>query len=413
MRKIGNFLVLITFLAAIGLTGCSSGGGADAKDNTVAATVNGRNVMLGEVERGVSQQTGGKQSQLSQLELAQARLQVLGNLIQREVLFQRAEREKLLPTEDEITGVINQQKTQSGMTSEDFDKGLKEQNITMETLREEARKDLAITKLQDKYSGKISISDKEVEDFYTNNRQQFVNARGVALAMIMVDPADNSSQGIQNDAKSDAEAKLKIDNIYQQLQGKADFATVARAKSEDINTLARGGDVGFASEDDLKNNGFPPELVSNMFGPMQVGDYTQPVKFNSGKWYIFKLAEKRLQTENLTLESPGVRQQITQGLIKQRKQILDAALLEVAINEAKIVNNLAASMLNNPGNLGLRPAAQGTSPAPASGSQAPASQQTASPATSISPTSAKTGPSPSAKNGGSTSGPKPGSSPKS
>ena len=231
--------------------------------------------------------------------------------------------------------------------------------------------------------------------------------------MIMVDPADNSSQGIQNDAKSDAEAKLKIDNIYQQLQGKADFATVARAKSEDINTLARGGDVGFASEDDLKNNGFPPELVSNMFGPMQVGDYTQPVKFNSGKWYIFKLAEKRLQTENLTLESPGVRQQITQGLIKQRKQILDAALLEVAINEAKIVNNLAASMLNNPGNLGLRPAAQGTSPAPASGSQAPASQQTASPATSISPTSAKTGPSPSAKNGGSTSGPKPGSSPKS
>ena len=413
MRKIGNVLVLITLLAAVALTGCSSGGGADAKDNTVAATVNGRNVMLGEVERGVSQQTGGKQSQLSQLELAQARLQVLGNLIQREVLFQRAEREKLLPTEDEITGVINQQKTQSGMTSEDFDKGLKEQNITMETLREEARKDLAITKLQDKYSGKISISDKEVEDFYTNNRQQFVNARGVALAMIMVDPADNSSQGIQNDAKSDAEAKLKIDNIYQQLQGKADFATVARAKSEDINTLARGGDVGFASEDDLKNNGFPPELVSNMFGAMQVGDYTQPVKFNSGKWYIFKLAEKRLQTENLTLESPGVRQQITQGLIKQRKQILDAALLEVAINEAKIVNNLAASMLNNPGNLGLRPAAQGTSPAPASSSQTAAPQQTASPATSISPTSATTGPSPSAKNGGSTSGPKPGSSPKS
>lgn len=413
MRKIANVLVLITFLAAIALTGCSSGGGADAKDNTVAATVNGRNVMLGEVERGISQQTGGKQSQLSQLELAQARLQVLGNLIQREVLFQRAEREKLLPTEDEITGVINQQKTQSGMTSEDFDKGLKEQNITMETLREEARKDLAITKLQDKYSGKISISDKEVEDFYNNNRQQFVNARGVALAMIMVDPADNSSQGIQNDAKSDAEAKLKIDNIYQQLQGKADFATVARAKSEDINTLARGGDVGFASEEDLKNNGFPADLVARMFGPMQVGDYTQPVKFNSGKWYIFKLAEKRLQTENLTLESPGVRQQITQGLIKQRKQILDAALLEVAINEAKIVNNLAASMLNNPGNLGLRPAAQGTMPASASSSQTPAPQQTVSPATSISPTSAKPGASPSGKIGGATSGVKPGNSPKS
>src|SRR6266496_6563709 len=326
----------------------------------VAATVNGRNIMLADVERGISQQSGGKQSQLSQLELAQARLQMLGNLIQRDVLFQRAEREKLLPTEDQIDGVINQQKQQSGMTSEDFEKSLKQQNLTMEGLREEARKDLAIASLQDKYSGKISISDKEVEDFYNNNRQRFVNARGVALAMIVADPADNSGQGITpNDAKNDAEAKLKIDNVYQQLKSGADFATVARAKSEDPNSLTRGGDIGFASEDDLKQNGFPPELVARFFGPMQVGDLTEPIRFNSGKWYIFKLEEKRLQTENLTLESPGVRQQITQALIKQRSDILNAALVEVAMNEAKIVNNLASTMINNPGSLGLRPAAPG------------------------------------------------------
>jgi hypothetical protein len=113
------------------------------------------------------------------------------------------------------------------------------------------------------------------------------------------------------------------------------------------------------------------------------------------------------------MESPGVRQQITQGLIKQRKQILDAALLEVAMNEAKIVNNLAANMLNNPGNLGLRPAAQGTSPGPSSSSQTPAQQQTAGPAASVSPANAKPGFSPSsAKSGGSTPGAKPGSSPK-
>jgi peptidyl-prolyl cis-trans isomerase SurA len=386
VRKLVKILVLTVSLGmlGLGLSGCASGGGADAKDNTIAATVNGRNIMLKEVERALNQQAGPRITQLSPLELAQARLQVLGNLIQREVLFQRAEREKLLPTEDEIDGVINQQKTQSGMTSEDFEKGLREQNLSMETLREEARKDLAINKLQDKYSGKVSISDKEVEDFYNNNRQQFVNARGVALAMIMVDPADNSGQGITDDAKNEADAKLKIDNVYQRLQGKADFATVARAKSEDINTLVRGGDVGFATEDDLKNNSFPPELVARFFGPMQVGDYTEPIRFNSGKWYIFKLAEKRLQTENLTLESPGVRQQITQGLTKSRKDILNAALLEVAINEAKINNNLAANMLNNPGNLGLRPAGSGAPSTPAA-TQTPAPQQPASSPAATSP----------------------------
>jgi peptidyl-prolyl cis-trans isomerase SurA len=381
------FTLMCLVVSGLVLNGCASGG-AEVNENTVAATVNGRKIMSSEVERTVTQQAGGDTSSLNQLQMAQARLTVLSTLIQREVLFQRAEREKVLPTEAQIDGAIATQKQNSGMTSEDFDKNLKAQNLSMETLREEARKSLAITALQDKYSGQINISDREVEEFYNINREQFKNERGVALAMIMVDPADNSDTGITDDAKNDADAKLKIDNIYQQLQGKADFATVARAKSEDINTVRRGGDVGFATELDLKNNSFPEELISSFFGSMQVGDYTQPTRFSSGKWYIFKLAEKRLTTENLTLESPGVRQQITQGLTNQRKQILNAALLEVAINEAKITNNLATNMLTNPSNLGLRPAAPG-----AAGSQ-PTQAPTATQAPASSPAGATSSPVP-------------------
>jgi parvulin-like peptidyl-prolyl isomerase len=369
VQRTAKLTITATFLVLISLVlgACSSGGGASSPDNTVAATVNGKNIMLKEVERGVSMQSEGKQAQLSPLELAQARLQVLGSLIQREVLFQRAEREKLLPTDDEITALINQQKQQSGMTDDDFLKSVTAQNMTLEGLREEARKDVAISKLQDKYSSKVTISDKEVEDFYNGNRQQFISARGVALAVIIVDPADNTGQGIisQNDTKNESEAKLKIDNIYQQLKGGADFATVARSKSEDVNSLQRGGDIGFFSEEQLKQAGFPKELIDQFMGSLQIGSFTEPKQVN-GKWYIFKLEEKRLQTENLTLESPGVRQQITQALTNQRKEILKAALLETAMNEAKIVNNLANTMLNNPGNLGLRPASPGTVASPAS-----------------------------------------------
>lgn len=381
MQRTAKLTISGTILAAIllSLGACSNAGSPDSKDSLVAATVNGKNIMSAEVERAVSAQSGGNQSQLSQLELAQARLQVLGSLIQREVLFQRAEREKVLPTEDEVTAIINQQKQASGMTDDDFQKSLKAQSMTMESLREDARKNIAITKLQDKYSSKITVNDKEVEDFYNGNRERFVSSRGVALAMVMVDPADNSAQGVQNDAKSEAEAKLKIDNISQQLKGGADFATVARAKSEDPTSVTRGGDVGFATEDDLKQNGFPPELVAKLFS-MQAGDITDPVRFNNTKWYIFKLEEKRLQTENLTLESPGVRQQITQALIKQRSDILKAALLEVALNDAKIVNNMASTMLNNPSNLGLRPASSNAVASPAASSTTPAAQSAASPA---------------------------------
>lgn len=391
MHKTARLLKTVTLLALIALatSACSSGGASDAKDSTVAATVNGKTIMLAEVERTLNQQAGGKQSQLSQLELAQARLQILGSLMQREVLYQRAEREKVLPTEDQITTLINQQKQQSGMTDDDFQKSLTEQNLTMESLRAEARKDIAIKNLQDKFSSKITVNDKEVEEFYNANRQQFVSARGAALAVVIVDPADNSGQGIQNDAKNEAEAKLKIDNVYQLLKGGADFATVARSKSEDANSLVRGGDIGFFSEDGLKQAGLPKDVIDLLMGPMQVGSFTDPKQVN-GRWYVFKLAEKRLQTENLTLESPGVRQQITQALTNQRKEILNAALLEVAMNDSRIVNNLAANMISNPSNLGLRPASPGTGASPAASTQ-----------TTATPTAAATSPAASANASGS------------
>jgi len=383
VKRFSIRLILPLIVSVIAVFGVACSSSSPTPESTVAATVNGRKIMSQEVERIIHQQSEGKESQLSSHDLAQARMQVLDQLIQREVLFQRAEQEKLLPTEDEITNAINSKKAEGGMTDEEFARQLKNQNMTMEALREEAKKDLATSKLQDKYAGKITISDREVEDFYTANKASFKNERGVRLAVIIVDPADNSAQGItQNDAKSDVAAKTKIDSIYQQLKGgTTDFATVARSQSEDAQSLLKGGDIGFFSEDGMRQAGLPKELIDLFMGPMAVGGISEPKLLNN-KWYIFKLQEKRLTTENLTLESQGVRQQITVELTKQRKDILNSALLEVAMSEAKIVNNLANDILNNPGNLGLRPAGYDPSKA-AAATATPA--PSASPAASASP----------------------------
>jgi parvulin-like peptidyl-prolyl isomerase len=382
-------ILLFAAFVAFATAACNrTGSGAPTNaDPSIAATVNGKGIALSEVDKLISQQTQGQQAQMSQLQNAQARLQVLDSLIQKEVLFQRAEKEKLLPTEDEITAFINTQIQQANMTQEQFNARLKEQNQTLESLREEARKQIAIQKLQDKTNGKVGLPlDKEVEDFYNTNKEQFVSKRGVALAGISVDPQPN--EGMQDDAKSEAEAKQKIDLIYQQLKSGADFATVARARSED-NYGPRGGDIGFATEQDLKQNGFPDDLIAQFF-KMDTGSYTAPVQMR-GSWYIFKLQGKQLQNENRTLDSPEVRSQITEALINQRKQLLNTALLEVAMNEAQIVNNLASKMLNSPDNFGLpRPAQATGSASPASSPAAtttptPPPQQQASPQPSASP----------------------------
>lgn len=386
-----SIALVASILAACNTSGNSGGGGAE---NGVAATVNGKNIMLSEVDKLLSQQAQGQQSQLTPMQLAQARMQVLTGLIQKEVLLQRAEKEKLVPTEEEITRTVNDLKAQGGMTEEQFQKRLKEQDQTLETIREEARKSVAIQKLQEKTYGTIQITDKEVDDYYANNKEMFVNRRGVQLAMIAVDPVDN---GAQDDAKSEPEAKLKIENIYQQLKSGADFATVARARSEDPSN-AKGGDIGFATEEDLKKNNFPPQLIADFFGAMQVGSYTAPTQF-SGRYYIFKLQRKQLQNENLTLESPGVREQITVALRDERRRLLDAALLEVAMNDAKIVNYLANNMLTSPVNFGAARPAQ----PPTNTNSTPAASPTATPASSP---SASATPSPAASPAGAKPTPK-------
>jgi parvulin-like peptidyl-prolyl isomerase len=373
--------------ATTGRTG-STGGATD-----VAATVNGKNIMLSEVDRLINQQFQGQQTKLSPLQLAQTRLQALDTLIQNEVLFQRAEKEGLLPKDDEINQLLTELKQQSGMTEEEFQKRLKDQGQTIEVLRDDARKSKAIEKLQNQVNAKVTVRDEEVLDYYNNNKQEFVNPRGVGIANIVVDPADS---GLQDDAKNETEAKVKIDNIYAQLKSGADFATVARARSEDAAEIrARGGDLGFATEDALKQNGFPQQIIDQFFGPMQVGSYTAPVQFPNKRWYIFKLQSKQLQNENLTFESPGVRQRITQALTDQRKSILNAALLYVAMTEAKVVNNLASDMLAKPEMMsGMRQATAGTTASPATSPAASPTasatpQATASPATAASPAPSK------------------------
>lgn len=391
-RLIKQAVLTISIVAiALALNACgSTGSGSSSTTGSggatdVAATINGKNVMLSEVDQLINQQFQGQQSKLSPLQLAQTRLQALDTLIRQEVLFQRAEKEGLTPKDDEIDRFLTDLKQRSGMTEEEFQKRLKDQGQTVEMLRDEARKSKAIEKLQDQVNAKVTVRDEEVLDYYNNNKQQFVNPRGVGLANIVVDPGEN---GLQDDAKNETEAKVKIDNIYAQLKSGADFATVARARSEDVVELrSRGGDLGFATEDALKQNGFPQQLIEQFFGGMQVGSYTPPIQFPNKRWYIFKLQSKQLQNENLTFESPGVRQQITQALTDQRKEILNAALLYVAMAEAKVTNNLAADMLAKPEVMsGMRQASSNTSATPAASPTASPAATAATPQATASPT---------------------------
>ncbi|MDI1241630.1 MAG: SurA N-terminal domain-containing protein, partial [bacterium] len=125
-KKVSLFLVLaITVLFAVACGEAGPVGGPNADLNATAATVNGKAITMEEVERAVKQQAQGQEGRLSQLELAGARLQVLQSLVEQEVMFQKAEKEQTLPTDDEVNAEYNKRMTTSGLSREQWDAKMK------------------------------------------------------------------------------------------------------------------------------------------------------------------------------------------------------------------------------------------------------------------------------------------------
>jgi parvulin-like peptidyl-prolyl isomerase len=225
VRSFNFRLVLAAYVAVIAsfLAACGGGAGTNVSTgngqvdpNATAATVNGKVIKMEDVERAVKQQAQGQDSRLSQLELASARLQVLENLIQQEVMFQKAEKEGTVPSDEDVNAEVNRQKQQSGKSADQIEKDMKDAGMTEPALHEQVKKQLAIQRLVDKITGKIEPpKDAEIEAFYNGNKEAFVKKRGVKLAAIVIDPANNGEGDTTTDEQS---AVIKANEVIKKLQ---------------------------------------------------------------------------------------------------------------------------------------------------------------------------------------------------
>jgi len=361
-RVISTFAAIS--IAAI-ITSCSgttannsSVGGGTVDPNETAAKVNGKIITMEQVDRVVKQQAQGQDDKLSPLELAGARLQVLQSLVEQEVMYQKADAEKRVPSDDEVTLELNKRKTASGKSADLIEKEMRDSGVTEAAIRELLKKELAIQRLTENITAKIEPpKDKEIEDFYNGNKEAFVKKKGVKLAAIVVDPA-NGGEG--DTTVDDQSAVLKGNEIIKQLRAGADFATLARENSEDQSRFqGQGGELGYISEEELKQ-AFPPDVAADLMNPNSaIGKITAAPMM--GKFYILKLQERSDKDEAVTLESPGIRQQVTDQLVNARKQLLFASYQAIAMNDAKIENFLAQKVVSSPNELsGARRAGSST-----------------------------------------------------
>ena len=314
-------------------------------NSEVAAKVGSHEITIKQVDSVIKEQlTGSPGAKLTGAELVSARLNVIESLIQEEALFQKAQQENLIPDDNKITQEITKRKIDAHLTEDQYQTQLKDASLTEAEYRERVSRDLAINSLTDKEKARINPpTEEEIRKAFDENKAQFVAERGVDVSVIVTDPGNNGTPG---DAVGEAAAEQKIRGVYDQLKRGTDFATLASQKSEH-NSYIRGGNLGFASEAALKQT-FPslPDLGKMLMG-MNAGEYTQPIKeSNSGAWLIFKLNNKREQSQNLGFED--VRQNIVDTLTQQRQQVLISALIMVARSQANVKNYMAERVLSSP-----------------------------------------------------------------
>lgn len=144
--------------------------------------------------------------------------------------------------------------------------------------------------------------EAEVRDYYGKMLQQLDGHDLLMPAHIFV--------RLQQQEADETRAKTRIDSIYAAIQAGTDFAEAARTCSEDQQTGARGGVIGWIGPNNLLK-----ELEDRLY-QMEVGEVSEPVKSTVG-WHILRLEGKRPLEPYDTL-APRIRQHLEARGMKDR-----------------------------------------------------------------------------------------------
>lgn len=312
---------------------------------TVAATVNGRPITYTELDRQYQRQfTNGGGDRPNDDQVLIQKLQVLSSMVDNEIMLQRAEKLSLMAVESDVDAKFNELK--APYTQEEFQRQLKARTMTADDLKAQLRRDLSVQKLLNKeITSHIAVTDQDVADFYHANKNNFNLAEPqIHMLQIVVSPRPNPDvRNLKNDkAQNEEQASSKAQMLLQRIRQGEDFSMLAQNYSEDPDSAANGGDIGFVQESALDK--VSPELKKLVMS-LQPGQVSPVIHTQEG-YRILKVLTKEPAGQR-ELQDPRVQQSIRDMLINRKDQLLRAAYYEVARNEAKVVNQLALGITQN------------------------------------------------------------------
>ncbi|MFZ1984460.1 MAG: peptidylprolyl isomerase [Desulfatitalea sp.] len=210
-----------------------------ARVNGTAITVRDLNWELGQLHAEMNR----RNMPLTDPQISALRPQLLENLIERELLFQHAQKKKIQARAQWVDAALGDLKGQlEGSTT--LQSYLAASGMTQAQMKERLAKGVVVQRLlrQEAVRG-IQVSEAEMQVFYREHPELFANNEKIRVRHILIAPKD------ANDA-AHSEALEKIKALQRQIEQGSDFAILALEHS-DCPSRAHAGDIGYLTRDQM------------------------------------------------------------------------------------------------------------------------------------------------------------------
>ncbi len=257
----------------------------------VIAVVDDDVVMASELQqriRMVTTQLQANQTQMPPEDVLRA--QIIEQLVTESLQLQIGKRVGIEISEAELDAAITRMKQANKLSDAAFEQQLAQDNVSINSLREQIRRDMIIDQVQrGSVNRRIRISEQEVENFLKSKQGQFWSSPDYNLGHILISLPTTASN---EDAKA---AEKKAQDIVERLRAGADFRQIAVAESKGQNAL-QGGELGWRKSAQM------PDLFANAVESLEEGAISEPLQSGAG-FHILKLYGKRGAQEQVIEQS--------------------------------------------------------------------------------------------------------------
>lgn len=289
----------------------------------VAASVNGYHIMEVKLQKAVESRLSQQGTNVGAIrdpaKYRQLRHDVLDVLIGQVLLWQAAEKANLLATNEEIDRLYNSYLDQYPNTDA-FLLKMKQEGYNEESYRKELKQRLSAKNwVEQNVLKNLQVSDAEIHEFYTSNKQRFILSEQVHAHHILIKLDNDSNKNTKRNARK------KLIKIKDELKAGGDFTVLAKKYSQGPSA-AQGGDLGYFTRGKMVK---PFEDAAFKLAPGEVSDIVE-TQFG---YHLIKVTEKK---QAATIKEEEVADQIRLYLLQTKSATALNEAIETIKQSAKI-----------------------------------------------------------------------------